>query len=281
MLDYRRLALMRGRWLGVAIFVIVGLLTAIFQLEKWIDIMSDLTSIWIWIAAILLGSAAGLITRKIEKKPTTLNWESRATFAIGSVFAYLTVHYPRIKSEPDIPSPTRVRCVTYNRKKQAFPVPDFLESIIQEHKINWRCHDNEKVLWQYLTEHNTINLEDPIPEDLGLRFDRNGSLVSAEDELYSELISKLRGHKLENLQVIYLHRLSLPHTVRRTLLLERSTKQAFLPPSCVHELVQSGIIASESKGMRPWENCDGWVKRVYDFTLVPWRYPESKLSEGV
>ena len=238
MLNYKQLS----RMLGISILVIVGLLTVIFQIERWIDVITSLSDIWIWVAAVLIGVGAGLITRKKEKEPMSSNWQSRAAFQVGSVFAYLTVHYPRIKSEPGIPSPSRIRYVTNNRKKQAFPVPDFLERIILEHKTNWRCHHNERVLWQYLTQHNTVNLTDATPEDLGLRFDRNESLVSAEDNQHSDLVSKLRGHKLENLQIAFLNGFSLWHSVKRTLLLERSTKTAWLPPPCAYELVSSALV---------------------------------------
>jgi hypothetical protein len=48
---------------GVLLFVIIGLVTAILQLTKVINILTNLTDIYIWIAAAVIGLAFGLIVR--------------------------------------------------------------------------------------------------------------------------------------------------------------------------------------------------------------------------
>lgn len=51
---------------GLLLVALVGAITIALQALKVIDILADLTDLWIWIAAILLGIACGLLTRGIK-----------------------------------------------------------------------------------------------------------------------------------------------------------------------------------------------------------------------
>ena len=60
--DYKRIT-------GLLIIALVITVTVILSLLGWFDIMASIGDIWIWIAAILLGVASNLLTRKIPAKP--------------------------------------------------------------------------------------------------------------------------------------------------------------------------------------------------------------------
>jgi hypothetical protein len=268
------------QWLGFTIIVIVVLIMVIFQILGWFSIMDNVFEVWKWVAGIMLGLGAGLIglTGKIEnvtrvsKPPNNVN--------IDPNFFHLTVHFPQIRSKPDIPSEERPRFVTDNRKKQAYRIPDWLEHYVQEHKISWRPHDNERAMRRFFDEENiTINKQDIRPESIGLR-QSHSALVMA-DSKYSELLSKLEGKKLENLLLIYLvRRVYIRPPVQRYLLVDFSEQQVWLAPAFYYELTDKGIVDSENKGMRPWESCEGWCKHRYKgYTFNDRRYPDSKLLE--
>jgi hypothetical protein len=55
---------------GLLLLVVIGLVSTILQIAKVIDIIASITDIWIWIAAVLIGVAFGLITRKEIPKKT-------------------------------------------------------------------------------------------------------------------------------------------------------------------------------------------------------------------
>lgn len=197
-------------------------------------------------------------------------------------FAHLTIHYSQVRDAPDVQNPARPRYVTNNRTKQAYWVSDLLEPYVRQHKISWYSHDGEKTLLAYLDhEHYSANRRAPLPEELELSFDKDGSLKLLQVQMESDLMSKLKGRKLEDLQIVFLERrrfLSSP--ARRKLLLKFSTKQAFLPPSCTYELVDNGIVTFEGYGMYPWEGCKRWCKR-HGYTLIRQHYPDSELTKGL
>lgn len=260
---------------GILLIAIVGLLTLIFQLTRVIDIMSDLTGIWVWIAAILLGIGTGLITRKTGKKPTT-SPEMSTPIIPDRNFAHLTIHYSQKTDNLDmLIDSAQPRYVTNNRTKQFFLVPSWLKPYIHQHKISPQSHDGERALRKYISTYSgDKSATEPDPRQLGLMFNEKNELILAQEY---DIVSKLGGHKLEDLRVVFLHRIH----ARRTLLLKKSTKEAFAAPMCILELTARGIIAdSEDLGMRPWENCNRWSKRQH-YTFHPERYPESELTKGL
>jgi hypothetical protein len=201
-----------------------------------------------------------------------------------SPFSRLTIHYSKKTDNPDtLINPNQPIYVTNNEMHTAnktvravFLVPDWLKPYIHLHKISSQPHDDEKALRKFISTYLRENMREPVreplPRELGLKFEGN-NIVSLQDEL----ITKLEGHKLEDLRVIFLHRIR----ARRTLLLKRSTQEAWEAPLNVSKLILSGIIAdSENLGMRPWENCSRWSKRQ-GYTFHPWRYPESELTKGL
>jgi hypothetical protein len=197
-------------------------------------------------------------------------------------FADLTIHYSQIKDTPDTQNPARPVYVTENRKKQAYWVSNLLEPYVIQHKIFSYSHDGEKALTAYLElEHYEIIRRAPLPEELGLSINQDGSVELAKVKTESDLVSKLKGRKLEDLQIVFLERkrfLSIAN--RRTLLLKISTKQAFLAPTCAPELLENGIVTSERLGMFRWESCKCWCKR-HGYTLIERHYRESELTSGL
>lgn len=56
---------------GILLITVVALLSVIFQITHVMDIMANITDIWIWIAAALIGVGFNLITRKRTQQPKT------------------------------------------------------------------------------------------------------------------------------------------------------------------------------------------------------------------
>jgi hypothetical protein len=243
--------------------------------------MADLTSIWIWIAAIALGFGAGLITRKTEKK-TEAAIDEGIPYEPDPNFLHLTVHYLRIRGVPDNPDSATLKYITDDKKEESYRMcvlPDWLAPAIKEHRIRWHPYDDERVLRRYVTsKYSFVDKDPPLPDWLGLRFLR-GSWV--EDKPHSELLSKLEGRKLKDLQIADLSRRSLFSHVRRVLLVDFSKKQVWLAPSCCFELIEKGIVESEIYEMHPWQSCKCWSKRKFGFDFISRRYSESQLfAEG-
>jgi len=124
----------------------------------------------------------------------------------------------------------------------------------------------------------------PLPEELGLRFLKDGALLSAEEMAKAdELVKKLQGRRLDDLRVVCLYpwycRLfrSLQGTsVPRRLLIKYSEKKAFEPPLHDLELIENEILDRQNYATRPFESCEKWSKRRgYNFTAK--RYTEDEL----
>lgn len=190
-------------------------------------------------------------------------------------FEYLTVHYLRVRGSQDVPDPSRPRCLVDGRAKVAsWVIPEWLEPFVIDHKILWQPYDDEKTLRTYIKERYSLSQILLTPEDLRLQYVK-GELRERGKEEYSDLITRLKGRKLENLQVVYLTR---RHPfARRTLLVDFDAKTVWLSPLYDFELIANGLVTSETYGMWPLESCDCFCKRKFHFPLVPQRYPESKL----
>lgn len=203
--------------------------------------------------------------------------------SIDPRFAHLTVHYSNIRDTPDTENPARPRFVTDNGRKQAYWVSDLLEPYIRQHKICWFSYNGQRALMASLDRENYgIRRRAPLPEELGLSIDNDGSLKLAKvSKVESDLVSKLRDSKLEDLQVVFLERKRFRSlSARRTLLLKFSTKEAFLSPPFAPALVENGIVTSETYGMHRWQTCKCWCKR-HGYTFTERHYPESELTKGL
>jgi len=268
------------RKFGITIIIIVVILTLLFHSIGWFNVLDKLFDLWFWIASGLLGFGGALIgiSRKTDK--TTPLPKTSTEIDIDPNFVNLAVHYSRMKSQEDIPNKGRLRYVLFIKQKQAYKVPDWLNSYVIEHKISWRAHDNERAMKKFFEANNVTILDDDIiPQDLGLSF-KNGILVSTSR--HGELVSKLGGKKLENLLLIFLNRRNyFGSSTHRRLLIDFTEKQVWLSPIYDFELIEKNLIDFETKGMRPWESCKRWCKRKYkDFQFMDRRYPESKLLEN-
>jgi len=214
------------------------------------------------------------------KKPVVSHGVPKSTI-IDPRFAHLTVHYSQLRDSPDTENPARPTYITDNGKKRAYRASDMLQPYIRQHKINFQSHESGRALEAYFRKHN-IEYEDidPLPEQIGLKFDTDGSLILAKD---SEILSKLKDRKLDGLRIAFLSRFSLfaeGHEVTRTLLLKFSTKEAFESPLYARELIANGNIDFQHYAMRPWESCKRWSKR-YGYKFIERRYTESELLGGV
>jgi hypothetical protein len=193
---------------------------------------------------------------------------------ITNFIDHLAVHYVSDRLNPYL---SRYLVDGREGRKKAYPVPTFLEAYIRQNKINCVPHKSETELKNFIKTNYSFYGNAPKAEDLDLR-KLNGNYVLVRDD--SALVLELRDHNLEDLQIIYLKRrrpLFWQPPARRTLLVKLSTKQAFLSPNCGAELVEKGLIASESKGMWIWQSCPRWCK-CHGYHYNDWYYPESKLK---
>ena len=168
--------------------------------------------------------------------------------------------------------------VTNNKVKTAYLVPDWLKPYIFHRKISLQSHNDERALNRHLNDFHEPHwrAREPLVSELGLEF-QGEKLCLPKDTPSSEILDKLKNHKLEDLRIVFLRRMGK----RRTLLLRKSTKEAFEAPIITPELIANGIIADyQNMGMRPWENCSRWSKR-HNYKFNPWRYPESELTKGL
>ena len=273
--DYKQLAGAYARRLGIALIVIVVLVTVILQLIGKFDIMSELPGIWVWIGASMLGVAGGLISRKaVERKSPTVEVSEAKTY--NPNFYHLSIHYAQKLESPDAMKFVRPKFVTNHRSRHAYGFPDWLLPHVLE--ISSRFHNDERELRAYLTKQNEISEDIPLLEDLGLRYDdRLNTLILVEK---SELLSQLKGRKLENLQIARLERKRYyASPARRVLLINLRSKQAYLAPTYYYELIEKGIIGSEIYGMKFNEDCAKFCKRKFGATFNSQHYPESLLIE--
>ena len=277
---------MTQRYEWVSVIVVITL--AIFQglgvyLEVWK--LSDILSIipfFIFTAmfgVFLWGLGKridNLIGKRTEKEVSSAIVDSelkRAKESNVSTFSHLTIHYSQKTDNPEtLIDSAQPIYVTNNKTRMAFLVPEWLKPYIYLRKISLQFHDGERALLRFVNTYSGDASRKPLLIELGLRFDEE-MLVLAQE---SDLLLKLKGHKLEDLRVVFLQRIR----ARRTLLLKKSTKEAFEAPVCVNELTANGIIADwQSFRMWPWENCKRWSKRQ-GYTFHQWRFPESELLKS-
>jgi hypothetical protein len=237
-----------------------------------------------WKLSDVLSSVPFFILNALGKKTTTTDSSEVEDSELDRVaksssiatFAHLTIHYSQKTDDPNtLIKSAQPRCVTNNITHGVYFVPDWLKPYIRFRKISVQPHDGERALRRFVSEYARAFSEnsEPLARELGLKFEGNRLVLLQE----SDLVSKLKGHKFEDLRVVFLRRIR----ARRTLLLNRSTKEAWEAPLYVGELLENGIIADfQNLGMRPWENCKSWCKHQ-GYTFHPWRYPESELTKGL
>ena len=157
--------------------------------------------------------------------------------------------------------------------------PEWFESPIKKHELEWKSYDDERVLKRYIKENYFTTNQELSPEIIGLKY-VNGKLT--EDAKYSKILSKLEEAKigenqLETLQIVKLIRRFFFKHVRRILLVDFTAKKVWLAPPYWNQLIDMDLIGYEIYGMHFWESCKRWTKRVFGFELVPNQYPESQL----
>jgi hypothetical protein len=252
--------------------------------------MSDIQSAVPYIAfTIIVGVFLWGQQRKFEKalgmRRTTEHEEKIPEFRADSYYHHLAIHYLRAKGVPDTPDSAPLKYITVGRSAYRLrELPDFLVCPIKEHRIIWYPYDDEKVLERtLLAAKYTIYDDAPSePETLGLSF-VDGKWIAYEP--HSDILSRLEGHRLDDLQVFNLTRRNayalFRSKVRRTLLVkfpENQQPQAWLAPAWFFELTEKRIIAEEDKGMRFYESCKRWCERYhYNTDNLDRRYPDSAL----
>jgi hypothetical protein len=156
--------------LGIAIIIIVGSFTIIFQLVGWFDIMSSFSDIWLWVVAILLGVAFNLITKDYIKNSVkkSKKIDPIKTQHLDSKFNHLLICFSQRTETPFTTSQSRPRYIINNNTKQAYWVSTYVDINIKG-KSNWHTFEGEKAIMNYFKEHRiTFNNRDPTIEELGL-----------------------------------------------------------------------------------------------------------------
>ena len=198
-------------------------------------------------------------------------------FIYDPIYRNLAVYYHRVKATSDTPDSAQLKYLADGAKGKAYlmrEIPEWLAPAIKKHNILWRPYDDERVLNKYIKANFSLSDLDPSPEIVGLTYS-DGVLI--EDMQYCELLSKLAGNRLEDLQIARVNRRKLLSVATRTLLIDFSAKKVWLAPPYWYLLIDKKIINSESYGMHFWESCKKWSKRKFGFELVQNHYPESQL----
>jgi hypothetical protein len=139
-----------------------------------------------------------------------------------STFSSLTVHYAQKTNNPDtLINSAQPKYVTNNLTKEAFLVPSWLKPYVRQRKISPQSHDGERKLDTFLKAYGGSRTREPLPEELGLRFEGD-KLIRAET---SDTLTKLKGHTLEDLRIIILKRF---YHKERTLLWNRTMNEVFM-----------------------------------------------------
>lgn len=201
------------------------------------------------------------------------------SFKLNPLYQELSIYYHRTNGLPDTPVSTKERYLVDRFKGSAYIIgnlPDWIAPAIKNHEIEWYPYDNEKALRKDIhTKFALIDLS-PTPKTVGLIFSKSeGQWI--QDTKYADLLSKLEGHKLVNLQIAVLKRRYFFSIVTRNLLIDFKTKEVWYAPPCWYSLRDKGIIYDEVYGMRFWENCKSWCRRKFNFPLVLNYYPENRL----
>ena len=204
------------------------------------------------------------------------DWSKNA-INIPAQFAHLTVYSSKRGKQ---------EYITNNETKMAYWVSDLLSSKIKQHKIPTHPYKEKDTLPNYFkTIDFTVFERDPLPKELGLIYLGNQNFILiGSPKANSTICTKLIGHKLEDLCVIYLNRIDIRVIfqgcihVHRLLLLKISTKEIWEAPECTSELTKNAIIVkSLISGMRFYEDCNGWSTRK-GYLFHPWEYPETELT---
>lgn len=154
--------------------------------------------------------------------------------AVDSRFRDLAFHFSHISDTPK-GSHTPPNCVVYKTEtaKEAYPIPEYLEQYLRAVETNWKAHDGESKLRQYLkTNEIHPNKEDPDYEDLGLELGWDGYLHLPDQDL-NALLTKLDGRKINDVIIIRFYpwyrysRSKPPYTPNRLLI---KGKEAFWAP---------------------------------------------------
>jgi hypothetical protein len=176
------------------------------------------------------------------------------------------------------------------RINTAYYMTEYATDLLLKRKIQWysETDQGEEKNKQLLTSKG-IKL-DPKPATRSVLLGQKPTILLAEHEGKPDLVSKLKGHRLDDLQIIFVFpRIYwfFPFLERwahfppsKRLLLKFSTKEAFSAPSQSIELVKNGIIDSDRWRLQPRDSLDKLCKR-YGFTFKRKRYPESELTRGL
>lgn len=199
------------------------------------------------------------------------------------LFDHLVIHYSQRTDTPETLKPARPRYVVNLDTNKAYWIPDFLEPYIKDGSIeNWNSHDGETALNNFLEKRGIKIIKDnPRLEQIKLIRDRDDDLI-----LEPDIISLLRGKKIENIKIVYLfpwfYRF-LPFPKRnppgKRLLLKypKETEKsiiAYNPPLYDLILVEKEIIPCDTYTFRyPLDNLTKWCERnkiIRDLRPVNW-----------
>lgn len=264
--------------IGVAVVVMI-LAVLLF---KGVILLSDASAA---LAYVLVAAIFGILLWGFEPR-IKRSVRGKSLEATAPKFRYLTIHYSQRTDTPDTSNPARPRFVTITGENKAYWVSDFLEPHVRRREISCVSHDGESAIRKYFAEQKIDVIErNPLPEELGLRLLKDGSLLSEEEvKKADELLNKLKDCKLNDLRVVCLYPWycylfpSLQGSIGpKRLLLKFSTMKAFESPLHDLELIENEILDWQNYSKRPWDSCKRWCKR-HGYTFTPRRYSETELT---
>jgi hypothetical protein len=263
-----------GLIISLVIFLVIG---AIWNETLLINLLSYLPAfILSAITGLILWGLKENIEKTLGKEQTKENDVKPYTY--NPNLKHLSIHYVEARNSDTLESATEKLLVdTSMGKAYGLPcLPDWLLPAIKNHELYIRSYTDTKCFDDFIKPHYDISNAMVTPETVGLQYVDN---QYRKIEPYANILSKLKGHTLENLLVIKLKRRQLFWTKRRNILIDFKNEKVWFAPDYWYLLKEKGILQSDERTMRFYDSCRSYCIREYKFELVPNYYPESMLLE--
>jgi hypothetical protein len=271
----------RNHWsTGILVILILaisgaGLFWGLWQLS---DFLSYIPQFLIGAIFVVIFWGVGQNIKSVlgQKEKTTII--NILPFRVNQNYKDLAVYYQKMNGSPETPESTRKRYLIDRFNNKAFPMldlPDWLAPAIKAHEIYWCAFDDERSLNKEIrAKFKLEDVSDLRPEKVGLTYSE-GKLV--KDNKFADLVSKLNGRRIADLQIAILRRRYFFSFVQRVLLVDFKSKEIWYAPSSWQELKDKEILNAETYQMRFYEKCGPWCKREFNFQFILNYYPDSKL----
>ncbi len=207
-------------------------------------------------------------------------WSERKEITVDPHFAYLTVWYSDSRDTPETEKPHRPYFIANRHTKQAYHVSDLITPYVKKRTFQFNTKPSKSALLTYFKKQGiTPNHNNPEPGELGLIFNKDGSLTPLPKIIYE--LKNLKLHDLEILWLFPWYRQLLPARCRykrphKQLLRKFSTKETYKPPHYGLELVKIGKIAKDNKIMKRGDHLKDWSERN-GYTYINRRFNDEDL----